>query len=66
MDQPSETQAIVRRMLADARELMADDNALVSVSGERVVAIVVDLLMEIDPSGTPDPWDLLTPTEVDR
>jgi hypothetical protein len=59
-------ETVARRMLEDARTLMASRNGLISVSGERVVAILADLLMDIDPSGTPDPWSLLVPREARR
>lgn len=52
-----------RRMLVDAHALMANENPLVSVSGERIVAILVDLLMDIDPTETTDPWGLLMQAE---
>ena len=41
---------LIRRMIADAKILAADDHAMVRVSGERIAVILADLLYEIDTS----------------
>jgi hypothetical protein len=52
-----------RRALEEARTLASSDNVLVAVTGRRITAILVDLLLDIDPHEVSDPWELLSPPQ---
>jgi hypothetical protein len=48
----------MRRILAEATVLRDSGDPVLSVVGTRIVSIVVDTLLELDPTLT-NPWDLL-------
>ena len=39
---------VIKRMISEAHMLAADEHVMVRVSGERIAAILADLLYEID------------------
>lgn len=52
-------------ILHAVQALARSDNALVRVSAERIAAISIDALMELDP-GMDNPWDALPWVEASR
>ncbi len=54
----SQTVQLIRALIEQAMPLCSSDNLLVQTSGNRIVAILVDALMEIDLTMV-NPWDEL-------
>lgn len=54
-----EAVAQLNGLLGAVAPLCASENVLVRVSAERIAAIVVDVLFELDPVGLDRPWDAL-------
>lgn len=55
----NEDLARLRSVLEAVSPLCRAENMLVRVSAERMAAIVVDALFELDPQAMDDPWDAL-------
>jgi hypothetical protein len=54
-----EAVAQLNELLGAVAPLCASKNVLVRISAERIAAIVVDVLFELDPGGLDHPWDAL-------
>jgi len=61
---PADQTARMRAIIAQARTLAADDNVLVRVAGERICAILADVLYEID-TGADEVISALPPARRD-